>query len=93
MSSLLVEINRQKLKLYDQEFNKLTNKYTQLLNASSNLQKEIDELKKENDELKKENDELKKENKKNNSMIENIFYTTNENGYNYELEQINLNKT
>jgi FtsZ-binding cell division protein ZapB len=86
MSSLLVEINRQKLKLYDQEFNKLTNKYTQLLNASSNLQKEIDEL-------KKENDELKKENKKNNSMIENIFYTTNENGYNYELEQINLNKT
>jgi FtsZ-binding cell division protein ZapB len=89
MSSLLVEINRQKLKLYDQEFNKLTNKYSQLLNeytnASTNLQKEIDEL-------KKENNELKKENKKYNSMIENIFYTTNENGYSYELEQINLNK-
>jgi hypothetical protein len=72
--ALLAEINRQKLKLYDQEFNKLNNKYVELLDEHKKALTIIDELKKENKKIK--------------STLESIFYTTNENGYSYELEQM-----
>ena len=75
--ALLAEINRQKLKLYDQEFNKLNNKYIQLLDDHTNALTIIDDLKKEIEILEKENQKYKIK-----------FSLNNENGYIYELDQI-----
>jgi uncharacterized coiled-coil DUF342 family protein len=70
--ALLAEINRQKIKMYEQEIKRITNKYNELLDKYNNLLKEMDILK---------NKQIK--------TFTNIKHcTNNENGYMYELEQL-----
>ncbi len=79
--SLLAEVNRQKLNLYEQEIKRLTNNYAELLNKHKETIKELSALKTELTFFHREMRTHKYE-------WEQMFYTPNEMGYMYELEQI-----
>jgi hypothetical protein len=79
--SLLAEVNRQKLNLYEQEIKRLTNNYAELLNKHNETIKELSALKTELTFFHREMRTHKYE-------WEQMFYTPNEMGYMYELEQI-----
>ena len=79
--SLLAEVNRQKLNLYEQEIKLLTNNYAELLNKHKETIKELSALKTELTFFHREMRTHKYE-------WEQMFYTPNEMGYMYELEQI-----
>lgn len=81
---ILAEINRQKMKMYENEIITLTNKYNQLMEQHNEAIKEINSLKRELEFFHKETRRHKYD-------WESMFYTNNNNinGYMYELENIN----
>ena len=83
--SLLAEVNRQKLNLYEQEIKRLTNNYAELLNKHNETIKELSALKTELTFFHREMRSHKYE-------WEQMFYTANEMGYMYELEKLEERK-
>ena len=85
--ALLSEINRQKIKMYEQEVIKVTNDYNRLINEHNDALKEIRSL-------KRELDFFHRETRKHKHDWESMFYTNNNNiqGYAFELEQVEERK-
>ena len=85
--ALLSEINRQKIKMYEQEVIKVTNDYNRLINEHNDALKEIRSL-------KRELDFFHRETRKHKHDWESMFYTNNDNiqGYAFELEQVEERK-
>jgi len=85
--ALLSEINRQKLKMYEQEVMKVTNDYNRLLNEHNEALNEIRSL-------KRELDFFHRETRKHKHDWESMFYTNNDNiqGYAFELEKVEERK-
>jgi t-SNARE complex subunit (syntaxin) len=85
--ALLSEINRQKIKMYEQEVIKVTNDYNRLINEHNDALKEIRSL-------KRELDFFHRETRKHKHDWESMFYTNNDNiqGYAFELEKIEERK-
>ena len=85
--ALLSEINRQKIKMYEQELIKVTNDYNRLINEHNDALKEIRLL-------KRELDFFHTETRKHKHDWESMFYTNNDNinGYAFELEKIEERK-
>jgi hypothetical protein len=83
--SLLAEVNRQKINLYEQEIKRITNKYMQLLEEHTETKKELSALKSELTFFHREMRTHKYD-------WEQMFYTANEKGYMYELEKLEERK-
>ena len=85
--ALLSEINRQKIKMYEQEVMKVTNDYNRLLNEHNEALNEIRSL-------KRELDFFHRETRKHKHDWESMFYTNNDNiqGYAFELEKVEERK-
>ena len=83
--SLLAEVNRQKLNLYEQEIKRITNKYAQLLEEHTETKKELSALKSELQFFHREMRTHKYD-------WEQMFYTPNEMGYMFELEKLEERK-
>ena len=79
--ALLLEINRQKINLYEQEIKQLNKKYDHLLEQHVDAINEIKQLKKELEFFHRETRRHKQE-------WSSMFYTPNEMGYMFELENI-----
>jgi predicted RNase H-like nuclease (RuvC/YqgF family) len=92
--ALLSEINRQKIKMYEQEMIKVTNDYNRLMNENNRLIKEHNDALDEIRSLKRELDFFHRETRKHKYDWESMFYTNNDNinGYAFELEKIEERK-